>query len=168
MNIGLIVCDEPGERGALKVALELDERLYNWNIATEIIDLQDESYDLKNIRESEILLIISGHTGPLYNPQLHQFLCDKKSIFRDVRVATVMVTNEPMLAEAADRHLRKALKNLSADLLPDHLLVENPDKKFDQHYKLGDTSLDLSFYRFLFLLAFGQEVNENEEERKIA
>ncbi|WP_421888929.1 NADPH-dependent FMN reductase [Marinoscillum sp.] len=162
MKVAIIITDTQAVRHSPLVALELDERLTGLGLDASILDLADSSYQIDELAGYDYYLLVGGHTGPLYNQDTHKLLTDYRTLWRNRKIGTVMVSDERILAESANEQLRTVLKSLSADLLPESLLVMDPEKKFDESLNLIDSSLNLAMYRFLFLLVYGEGAKKTD------
>ncbi|VXD12653.1 NADPH-dependent FMN reductase [Marinoscillum sp. 108] len=162
MKVAIIITDTQVVRFSHLVALELDERLAGLGLNTSILDLADPSYELNELASYDYYLLVGNHAGPLYNHETHRLLTNHRALWRNKKMATVMVTSERILAESADEQLRTVLKSLSANLLPEGLMVMEPEKKFDESFNLIDSVLNLAMYRFLFLLVYGTEAKNGD------
>ncbi len=155
MKIALIITETTKERSSHFLALELDERLNRLGMKPEILDLADPSYKVKDLHKYDAYLLVGTSTGPLYSNETHQLLTNNRQVWRNRRVASVMVSGEKMLADAADIQLKLVLKTLGANLLPDQLVVVNAENKFDQFLNLMDRSLNSKIDQFLYFFVYG-------------
>lgn len=163
MKIALIITETTKERSSHFLALELDERLNRLGMDPEVLDLADASYKVKDLDKYDAYLLVGASIGPLYNSETHQLLTNNRQIWRHSRVASVMVSTEKMLGDAADTQLKLVLKTLGANLLPDQLVVVNAENKFDRSLNLIDRSLNSKIDQFLYFFVYGSknmEINE--------
>lgn len=165
MNIALIVSDQTSSRSAYKMALEIDERLDGLGLPVSILDLQDDSYHKAHVGTFDTFILISENEGPLYDPAIHAFLAKNRPHWRKAQVASIFITDEKLVAEAADLSLKSTLKALGAQVFAEPMIIENAEEKFNDTLELTDPSLNLMMYRFLFLLVYGYQA---PDQRKTA
>lgn len=149
MHIALIVTKTTPGHSSHLIALELDERLQGMGHEPTIVDLTDPSYQIKDLDDFDTFILITTHEGPLYNCETHRLLTTHKHAYRGKPTATVMISNEPILAESADTSLRRILKSLGAELFAPKLLVNEETEKFDLTLKLIDRDLEEEIGQFL-------------------
>lgn len=165
MNIALIVSDPASKRSAYKIALEIDERLDGLGLPVSIIDLQDESYHKAHIGTFDTFVFISENEGPLYDPAIHAFLIKNRPHWRKSQIASIFITDDKLVAEAADLSLKSNLRALGAQVFAEQMIIENAEDKFNNELELTDPQLNLMMYRFLFLLVYGYQA---PDQRKTA
>lgn len=149
MKIGLVVSESRESRSALKLGLELDERIASLGLTSDIIDLQDDDVSANNLLDHDVLLLITQNEGQLYNLQLHQLLLQNRVGWNNKKVGSVIVSDEKLLAESADLQLKNSLRSLGVRLIPEKLIVIDVDSKFDKAFNLTDSQLNLVLYRYI-------------------
>ncbi len=147
-KVALIVTDIFEARYSQLLALELDERLHSLGYECRILDLGDRSYEFKNLESYDAVVLVGTNSGPMYTVEMHALITSFRQVWRHKNMATVMVSQDRMLAEAAELQLRRVLEILGASHQAT-LFVAQPEIAFDEKLALQDEFLEKELVRFL-------------------
>lgn len=147
-KIALIVTDIFEARYSQMLALELDERLHSLGYECCILDLGDRSYEFKNLESYDAMVLVGTNSGPMYTVEMHALITTFRQAWRHKTLATVMVSKDRVLAEAAELQLRRVLEILGASHQAT-LFVAQPEIAFDEHLALQNEVLEKEMGRFL-------------------
>lgn len=150
MNIALIINDLESERSALKVGLELEERLGQLGINNTLIDLQDEISP--DISDYDGIILIAENQGPLISFDLYNMILSNRNNWSGKLILPIITTQEALLGESASRQIMSTLVSLGANMITEQTIFTKLENKFDKSMNLKDQELNFVIDRLILLV----------------
>lgn len=150
MKIALIISDHTSERNALKIGLELEERLSALGVDNQLIDLQD--HHKVDIAHFDSVVLVTENQGPLINFDLYSLILNNRAEWAGKVVLPIITTDEAFLGESAYQQIRSMLKSLNTDIITEHTIFTKLQNKFDSAMNLKDQELNFVIDRLILLI----------------